>query len=135
MAGIYSAIMVKTKRITQLKSATTLYDNDSILIEQENITKKASFKLFKDTVGSGNGSGNGGGSNATAYFVGNGSNKLFSPVPGLISDDAAKCLVVVGGVVQIANLAYTVNSNAGGSLVFADEAPPAGLTVSIQSFQ
>ena len=129
--------MVKTKRITQLKPATILYDNDSILIEQENITKKASFKLFKDTVGSGsgNGSGSGGGGNATYYFVGTGSKKLFNPVPGVISADAAKCLVVVGGVVQIANLAYTVSPDAGGSLVFADEAPPAGLAISIQSFQ
>jgi len=165
--------MVKTKRIPQLTPATSLYDNDLILIEQENITKKASFKLFKDTVGSGGGSG----SNArevelrnsgtyiqwryvgvegwidlvsleditgpagstygseTYYFVGDGSKKTFNPVPGLTSTDATKCLVVIGGVTQLANSSYTVSLAAGGTLVFADEAPPAGMIISIQSFQ
>jgi hypothetical protein len=166
--------MVKTKRIPQLKSATALYDNDLILVEQENVTKKATFKLFKDTVGSG---GTGTGSDAreielrnsgaylqwryvgveswidlvsleditgpagssygstTYYFVGDGVKKTFNPVPGLVSTDSTKCLVIVGGVPQVANVSYNVNLLGGGTLNFIDEAPPAGLTISIQSFQ
>lgn len=164
--------MVKTKRIPQLKPATILYDNDLILVEQENTTKKATFKLFKESVGSGSGSGgsarevelrNSGSyiqwryvgveswidlvsleditgppgsayGSETYYFVGDGSKKAFNPVPGLVSVDASKCLVVVGGVTQLANSSYTVTLDAGGTLFF-DEAPPAGLTISIQSFQ
>lgn len=51
--------MVKTKRVPQLKAASAVYDNDLILIDQENVTKKATFKLFKDYIGTGAGGGTG----------------------------------------------------------------------------
>ena len=72
-------------------------------------------------------------SRPTTYFTGNGSRLVFSPVPGLINTDATKCIVVVGGITQLANSSYTVNLDSGGSLVF-DEAPPA-LSISVQIFQ
>ena len=124
--------MLKTKRISQLKPATALYDNDLLLVEQENTTKKATFKLLKDAaVGADGASRN----TTTYYFVGDGVKKSFDPVPGLTSIDATKCLVIVGGVPQIAYMSYDVSLAAGGTLNFLDEAPPEGLTISIQSFQ
>ncbi len=124
---------MKKKRIPQFDPATALFDNDLILIDQENVTKKASFKLFKDSVG---GNGGGGSRNTTTYyFVGDGIKKTFNPVSSLVSTDATKCLVVVGGVPQLANISYDLTMDAGGTLRFIDEAPPEGLSISIQSFQ
>jgi hypothetical protein len=119
--------MVKTKRVPQLKAASAVYDNDLILIDQGNVTKKATFKLFKDYIGTGSASD-------TIYFAADGVKKNFNPVPGITSTDATKCLVVIGGVTQQANVSYTVSLDAGGTLIF-HEAPPLGNSISIQSFQ
>jgi hypothetical protein len=123
--------MVKTKRIPQLKPATILYDNDLILVDQENVTKKATFKLFKDYIAAGDGGANSG---ETTYFPSDGVKTSFKPVPGITSTDATKYLVVVGGVAQQANVSYTVSSAEGGTLQFT-EAPPVNNNISIQSFQ
>jgi hypothetical protein len=164
--------MVKTKRVPQLKAASAVYDNDLILIDQGNVTKKATFKLFKDYIGTGTGTGVDGrevelrnsgayiqwryvgvdswtdlvsladitgptgsvSASGTVYFDADSVEKNFNPVPGIISTDATKCLVVVGGVTQQANVSYTVSLAAGGTLTFT-EAPPLGNSISIQSFQ
>jgi len=69
-----------------------------------------------------------------AFFTGDGTRKVFSPVPGLTSTNAYKCEVAVGGIVQQAVVSYTVSLADGGSLIF-DEAPPANIAVSIQPLQ
>lgn len=166
--------MVKTKRVPQLKAASAVYDNDLILIDQENVTKKATFKLFKDYIGTGTGGGTGVdgrevelrnsgtyiqwryvgvdswtdlvsladitgptgsvSASGTVYFDADSVKINFSPVPGISSTDATKCLVVVGGVTQQANVSYTVSLANGGTLIFT-EPPPLGNSISIQSFQ
>ena len=69
-----------------------------------------------------------------SFFTGTGSQKTFSPVPGLSSTDASKCIVTVGGVTQQHTVSYTVSLANGGSLIF-DEAPPIDLPISIQPLQ
>jgi hypothetical protein len=69
-----------------------------------------------------------------SFFAGDGSRTVFSPVPGLRTTNASRCMVSVGGVVQQADESYTVSLDSGGSLIFA-EAPPENLPVSIQPLQ
>ena len=73
-------------------------------------------------------------SRPTTYFTGTGAQLVFSPVPGLINSEATKCIVTVGGLVQLANSSYTVSTDLEGSVIF-DEAPPLGQSISVQIFQ
>ena len=72
--------------------------------------------------------------NITTKYAGDGVRKVFSPVPGVITTEARKCTVAVGGVVQTAATSYTVSPVNNGTLTF-DEAPPNGVDVTIQPFQ
>jgi hypothetical protein len=66
------------------------------------------------------------------FFTGDNAQLEFGPVPGLISDNPNKCLVVVGGVVQQPIVSYTLSLEDGGKLLFS-EAPPA-VSISIQPY-
>jgi hypothetical protein len=72
--------------------------------------------------------------NSTVQFMGDGVRKIFSPVAGIINNEAKRCMVAVGGVVQTAIKSFTVNPVNNGTLEF-DEAPPNGVDVTIQSYQ
>ena len=73
-------------------------------------------------------------SNITTRFAGDGVRKVFAPVAGIITTEARKCTVAVGGVVQTAGISYTVSPVNNGILTF-DEAPPNGVDVTIQPYQ
>lgn len=67
-------------------------------------------------------------------FLGDGVKKIFNGISGIISADALKCIVTVGGVTQQPYVSYTVSTEDGGSLIF-DEAPPLNLPVTICTLQ
>lgn len=70
------------------------------------------------------------GAAAQWVFEGDGAKKIYNGISGIISLNAVKYNVSVGGLVQQPYSSYTVSLEAGGSLIF-DEAPPARLPISI----
>jgi hypothetical protein len=67
-----------------------------------------------------------------SFFTGNGTTKVFGPVPGLTSINPNRSLVVVGGVTQQPTVSYTLSLDNGGKLIF-DEAPPT-VPITIQPY-
>lgn len=76
----------------------------------------------------------GSGSLSQQVFAGDGVKKIFNGISGIISSDALKCIVTVGGATQQPNVSYTVSTEEGGSVIF-DEAPPDNLTITVCVFQ
>lgn len=76
----------------------------------------------------------GGGAVTQVVFTGDGVQKIFNPISGIISSDALKCIVTVGGVSQQPYIAFTVSADNMGTITF-DEAPPFNLPVTICTFQ
>lgn len=68
-----------------------------------------------------------------SFFSGNGAQKEFGPIPGLISNNPNRCLVVVGGVTQRPTISYTVSLDNGGKIIF-DEAPPEDIEITVQPY-
>jgi len=76
----------------------------------------------------------GSGSLSQTVFTADGVKKIFNGISGIISSDALKCNVTVGGLTQTPNVSFTVSTENGGSVIF-DEAPPASLKISVCVFQ
>jgi len=76
----------------------------------------------------------GSGSLSQQVFTGDGVKKIFNGISGIISADALKCVVTVGGATQQPNTSYTVSTEDGGSVIF-DEAPPNNLAITVCVFQ
>ena len=68
-----------------------------------------------------------------SFFTGDGVQKEFGPVPGLVNNNPNRCQVVVGGVTQRATVSYTISTENGGKIIF-DEAPPNSLDISVQPY-
>lgn len=76
----------------------------------------------------------GSGSLSQMVFTADGVKKIFNGISGIISSDALKCIVTVGGATQQPNVSYTVSTENGGSVIF-DEAPPNNLAITVCVFQ
>lgn len=158
----------KVKKIPQLNTATSMFSSDLFVINQSNITKKATFALLKQAITEDFNHARdiqlrknneyiqwryvgdiswinlvplsdlqgppGLGSISQRVFVGDGTNKIFNGISGILSSDALKCIVTVGGVTQQAYASYSVSTESGGSVIFS-EAPPANLPVTVCVFQ
>jgi hypothetical protein len=60
----------------------------------------------------------------------------YSPIPGIVSPDAAKYIVVLDGIIQPPYKAYTVSTSpTGGEVFFFDETPAAGLELIVMAFR
>ena len=70
------------------------------------------------------------GSLSQTVFIADGIKKIFNGISGILSSDALKCIVTVGGATQQPFAAYTVSTENNGSIIF-DETPPANLPITV----